>query len=229
MKIKICGITRREDMRLAAREGADYFGTVVEIDRSPRRLDRAAAAAIHRDAPIPGAALVQDRSADDILAIAALVQPFAMQLQGRETPELVRLIRPKLCCEIWKALHVPVKGGQAADPDALLREARAFLDAGVDKFLVDTIDVSGGFARMGGTGKVGDWAAAAKVVEQLDALVFLAGGINPDNAASAIRQVHPFGIDLASGVESAPGIKDPAKVRRLIANARGEEGLRLEA
>lgn len=221
VKVKICGITRREDMLLAAGAGADYFGTVIEIDRTPRRLDRGAAADVHRDAPIPGVALVQDRAAEDIVAIAKLIRPHATQLQGSETPALVAAVRPNLTCEIWKALHVPVRGDEPADADALLAEAKAFLDAGVDKFLVDTVDVSDGFARMGGTGKVGDWAAAAKLVEMLDVPVFLAGGIKPGNVADAIRQVRPFGVDLASGVESSPGIKDPDKVHQLIANARG--------
>ena len=220
MKIKICGITRREDVLLAAEAGADYFGMVVEIDRSPRKVGRRAAAELNRDAPLPGVALLQDRSADEVLAVAEIVHPAAMQLQGSESPETVAQVRSKLSCEIWKALHVPVTGGEPVDVEALLDEARQLIDAGVDKFLIDTVDVSDGFARMGGTGKTGDWAASARLVELIGAPVFLAGGIRPGNVADAIRQVRPFGVDLASGVESAPGIKDPALVRELIANAR---------
>ncbi len=222
MKIKICGITRREDVLLAADAGADYFGVVVEIDRSPRKVDRRAAAELNRDAPLPGVALLQDRSADEILAVAEIIHPAAMQLHGSESPETISRVRRELSCEIWKALHVPVRDRMAepADVEALLDEARQLINAGVDKFLIDTVDVSDGFARMGGTGKMGDWAAAARLVELIDAPVFLAGGIRPGNVADAIGQVRPFGVDLASGVESAPGIKDPALVRELIANAR---------
>ena len=219
MKIKICGITRREDMLLAAEAGADYFGMVIEIDRSPRKVDRRAAAELNRDATLPGVALLQDRSADEIIAVAEIVHPAVMQLQGSEPPGTVTRVRRELSCEIWKALHVPVRDGEPADVEALLDEARQFIDAGVDKFLIDTVDVSDGFARMGGTGKTGDWAAAARLVELIDAPIFLAGGIRPGNVADAIRQVRPFGVDLASGVESEPGIKEPALVRELIANA----------
>jgi len=219
VKVKICGITSHDDMLMAADLGASYFGTVVEIDRSPRRLTREAAAEIHLDAPISGVALVQDRTAQEILDIARAIGPDVIQLQGSEPPELVRAIQPQLDCEIWKALHVPVKDARPVDLAALLAQAKAFIGAGVDRLLIDTIDVSDGVAKMGGTGKVGDWAAAAKLIEQIEVPVFLAGGLNPDNVAEAIRQVHPYGVDLASGVESAPGVKDPVKVQQLIQNA----------
>jgi phosphoribosylanthranilate isomerase len=96
----------------------------------------------------------------------------------------------------------------------------AYVAAGVDALLVDAVDTSEGFMRMGGTGKVADWQAAAKVVRSVDVPVFLAGGIGPDNIVAGLQAVRPDGVDLCSGVEAEKGKKDAEKVRALIENFR---------
>jgi phosphoribosylanthranilate isomerase len=82
--------------------------------------------------------------------------------------------------------------------------------------LIDSADASDGFLRLGGTGKVADWQAAAAIVEKLSMPVFIAGGINPDNVEEALIRLRPYGVDLCSGVEAAMGKKDPEKVRALV-------------
>ena len=92
------------------------------------------------------------------------------------------------------------------------------MNAGADTLLVDSVDTSEGFTRMGGTGKVADWNAVAELIEKVSVPVFLAGGIGPENVESALIKVQPYGVDLCSGVEASKGIKDSEKVRSLIKN-----------
>ena len=91
-----------------------------------------------------------------------------------------------------------------------------YIKAGADALLVDSVDESEGFQRLGGTGKVGDWEAAEALKRKIDIPIFLAGGIGPDNVADAVRSVEPFGIDLCSGVEARRGKRDPEKVEKLL-------------
>ncbi len=226
IRVKICGITSLADRDLVAREGADFFGVVVGIPYSPRSLDVGAAAPLFQDPPTPGAVLFLDRSEDDIVRAASILKPFAVQLQGLEPPELVASLKQKFPSAIWKALHLPAQeseGKSDSEPellDKLLKIAQEHIDAGVDLFIVDTVSIEPGLVRRGGTGKVSNWALAAKLVADLSRSVLLAGGIRPRNVAEAIRQVRPFGVDLASGVESSPGKKDPKLVRQLMQAVR---------
>ena len=131
-----------------------------------------------------------------------------MQLLCCESPEFIRELKARVSCQIWKTLHLPVAPGQAT--------AEEYVSAGVDAFLIDSSDTGEGFLRLGGTGKLVDWDQAAAVIGQISKPVFLAGGINPDNVAAALKTVRPYGIDLCSGVEAVKGRKDPDKVRRLV-------------
>jgi len=154
----------------------------------------------------------------------AVLKPHAVQLQGQESPELVRSLSRSLQCEVWKAVHFPPVNEEQADFSQQLHYAESMAAAGASVLLIDTLMKSAGKShRFGGTGRVNDWTLGRKLVDALDVPVFLAGGIKHDNVREAIATVQPFGIDLASGVESEPGRKDPEKVRRLMAAIRATE------
>ncbi|MCP4756745.1 MAG: phosphoribosylanthranilate isomerase [Proteobacteria bacterium] len=209
-RLKICGNTNREDVKLLGDSGADYCGILVNVSFSERSLSLRQAADLAKLSEIPNVVLLCDPSMEEVEEVAAEIQPFAVQFLGHESPEWIGELRSRLVCRIWKTVHLPLVAGQASPEE--------YVEAGVDALLVDSVDTSEGFARLGGTGRVADWKAAAAIVESASVPVFLAGGIEPGNVARAMAEVKPYGIDLCSGVETARGKKDPEKLRRLIRN-----------
>lgn len=197
-RVKICGITDPRDAELAVRCGADALGFVFEPS-SPRFIGRPSVAAeIVRDLPpyvtavaVFGPAPV-DPPPDELGAIQCLA-PIANALIGHRK---------------WiQVLRVPA--GSA--PESLSHDPLA------NAVLVDAYDEH----AFGGTGKTADWALASDLSVRFSPLpVVLAGGLRPDNVARAIRQVRPFAVDVASGVEKEPGIKDPEKLRRFFEAVR---------
>jgi phosphoribosylanthranilate isomerase len=211
-RLKICGVTNATDARLVAASGADYCGIVVEVDVSDRSLSPSEAREVASACEVPVVVLLYDPQASQLERVVREVSPSAVQLLGSEPPELIGKLAPRLGCEIWKTLHLSGIPGQAP-----LEE---YADAGVEVFLVDSCDVTDGVLRPGGTGKLADWDGAAELVERSARPVFLAGGIDPANVASALARVRPYGIDLCSGVEASRGKMDPEKLRRLVAAFR---------
>lgn len=197
VKVKICGITRPGDARLAADLGAAAVGFVF-WPGSPRSVDPEEARAIVAELPdavLPVGVFV-DQAVAEVAAIVRRAGLGAVQLHGREDPadfgDLgVRLIKA-----------VPV--GNGFDP-----AAAAALPADVT-VLLDAHDPE----RRGGTGRTIDWRLAARVASQRDTV--LSGGITPENVRAAVDEVRPYMVDVSSGVESAPGIKDAARLRALF-------------
>lgn len=201
MKIKICGVTRAEDALLAARLGADALGFNF-WPRSKRYLAPEAARAIVRRLPpyVAAVGVFVDASRDELLRAIEASGVTAVQLHGDEPPEL--------CA----SLPVPVvKAIRVADAHALALLA----SYEVSGFLLDAPGTG-----YGGMGRTFDWSIAVEAAASVP--VVLAGGLTPENVAEAIRVVRPWGVDVASGVESSPGVKDEDKVRRFIAAAREE-------
>jgi len=199
MFIKVCGITRASDGVHAARQGATAIGFVF-WPRSPRSVAPDVAAAIVDELPatVAKVGVFVNESVDRIRAIAEQVGLTAVQLHGDEPPTYAEELE-------WPVIR-------AVSVDALDAACDAW---GPDTaLLVDNIDPE----KRGGTGTVVDWTPAA--VAAMRRRVVLAGGLTPENVTTAIRAVHPFGVDVSSGVESAPGIKDMDKVTRFVANAR---------
>jgi len=196
-RVKICGITTAADAVLAAELGATAIGLVF-WPRSPRAVDVARARDIVASVPLHVTAIgvFVDQPLDDVQRIAESVPLGAIQLHGAETPAYARaLLQP-----VIRAL--PVTGAfDTAALDAWPAEITVLLDAH------DPI-------RRGGTGRTIDWGVASHVARQRP--VFLSGGLNPDNIADAIRCVRPYGVDLSSGVEASPGVKDPDRLRALF-------------
>jgi phosphoribosylanthranilate isomerase len=212
-RLKICGVTNEEDARLVSSLGADYCGLVVDIAYSERKLTIAEAREVASASDIPVVVLLCDPTLEQALEAARRIEPHALQLLCRESPELVAALKSRAACRIWKTVHQPAVPDQAAPEE--------FVEAGAEALIVDSSDTSQGFLRLGGTGKLSDWSAAAELVAKLPVPVFLAGGIGPENVESALIEVRPYGIDLCSGVETEKGMKDPAKVRALIDNFNG--------
>ena len=125
-------------------------------------------------------------------------------------------------CELWKSIHLPPRGLGEVNIAEHQERVNSLVDAGIDAIVIDTVVGSPqGKPRYGGTGQVSNWDTARRLVETISVRGFLAGGINPENVQQAIRQVHPYGIDLCSGVEASPGTKDPQKLRALMIAVRG--------
>ena len=202
MFVKICGITRAEDALLAAELGASAIGFVFS-QASPRFIspERAKAIVDRLPACVSAVGVFVDDDADLIRRTAALVGLSAVQLHGRETPEAAR----SLGLRVMKAL--------TADAAALSSLESWPLSITI---LADAADGD----RRGGTGKRADWAVAREMARRRS--LFLAGGLDAANVAQAIREVRPVGMDVSSGVESTPGVKDAAAMRRFFDAVRRE-------
>jgi phosphoribosylanthranilate isomerase len=195
---KVCGITRGEDAEEAVRLGAGAIGFIL-WPGSPRAISVEAAAAIGRDLPdgVQKVGVFVDPDADELRGAAEEAGLDVVQLSGDESPALCSQA-PK---PAWKALRLPsgTSTTEAEEMAAPYDGCTLLVDAGVR-------------GEYGGTGEVADWSAAASLAATRR--VVLAGGLRPDNVAAAIERVRPWGIDVASGVEAAPGRKDPEKLRR---------------
>jgi len=206
--VKICGVTRVEDARIVAEAGADWIGLNF-WPQSKRHVDAPVAADIARVARqvnpnIVVVGLFVNHTAVGAVKLTRLVGCDYAQLHGDESPEE--------CAAI--ASFVPViKAVAMRSADDVARLARYPCDT----FVVDTPS-----AGYGGSGQSFDWRLARGAVATGKRIV-LAGGLSPDNVADAIADVAPYGVDVASGVESAPGIKDAALVAAFIAAAKGEQ------
>ena len=209
VRVKICGLSDREGVDAAVGAGADLVGFVF-FAASPRNVGLKEAAALAARARGKADIVALTVDADDALlsAIASGLSPDLHQLHGRETPERVAAIRGRLKVRVMKAL------GVAARPD--LERARAYAPA-ADLLLLDAKPPSGA-TRPGGNGAAFDWA----LLDGYDPGVpwWLSGGLDAGNVAAALRAVSPAGVDVSSGVERAPGVKDPALIRRFVAAAR---------
>jgi phosphoribosylanthranilate isomerase len=203
VRIKICGVTRAEDALAAVRLGADALGFNF-WPGSRRHLTAAAAREIIRRLPpfVTPVGVFVNQPEGEMRAIAAESGIQLYQLHGDEPPEL--------CAR----LDLPVV---KAIPVDQVRTLSRLLSYEVSAFLLDT--PSRGY---GGSGEPFDWSLAEGVSEV--APVILAGGLTPENVAAAVRAVRPYAVDVASGVESSPGVKDPIKMSRFVAAVR-EVGL----
>jgi phosphoribosylanthranilate isomerase len=199
MFVKICGITRLTDALHAVEQGATAIGFVF-WPASPRAVSVDRAAEIIRELPshVMSVGVFVNEPVDGIRAVAERTRLTAIQLHGDEPPAYA------------DALDWPVI--RAVSIDQVSETADGWSEE--TTLLLDNIDP----VRRGGTGAVVDWTQAASIAQKRR--VVLAGGLTPDNVASAIRAVRPFGVDVSSGVESAPGVKDFDRVTHFIANAR---------
>ena len=212
--VKICGLSTREMLEAALDSGADMVGFVF-FPASPRHLSLERARDLGRRVKRRAAKVALTVDADDatLANIVEALQPDILQLHGSETVARLRDIKQKFQLPVMKVIAVEASAdlvslpGYAAVADRILFDARAPRDA----------------TRPGGLGAVFDW----HVLEKLDLKVpfMVSGGLNAQNVAEAVRLTRAGGVDVSSGVERAPGVKDPEMIRAFIRAARATEEL----
>ena len=204
-RIKICGLTRPEDAAAAVSSGADAVGVVLAPSKRQVTLDQAAAVFANVPPLVARIGVFVDAKADDVWEAVARLGLTAVQFHGDEAPET--------------CAAAPVPAIKA------MRVAPGFDPAGLDAyrgtvaaFLLDTY-VAG---EQGGTGEAFDWVAVTGALP-VWAPVVLAGGLGPGNVGAAIRTLHPYAVDVSSGVEAAPGVKDHALVEAFAEAVRAAD------
>lgn len=201
VRVKICGITSREDAWAAVEAGADALGFIF-AEGTPRYIHPPAAAVIVGEMPpfVTTVGVFVHRPPDEIERIVGVSGVGLAQLHGHESPDLcsqlrtpfIKAIRVQSTTDLEVVAHYP--------------RARAFL---LDAYVAD---------QPGGTGRTFPWEIAAEAARRTR--VILSGGLRPDNIARAVAQVRPYAVDVCSGVEASPGRKDHQKVREFIEQLR---------
>ncbi len=200
IKVKICGTTSLKDAFLAVENGADAIGFIF-YKMSPRNISQKEAKEIILQLPpfIETVGVFVNETSDKINRIAEQCKLNSIQLHGEESPALCRRVKRKV-----------IKAFRVKNADSL----KSIASYKVSGFLLDSYNDG----SKGGTGQVFDWNLALRVKKQ--GPVILAGGLNPYNVFTAIHRVKPYGVDVCSGVENSPGIKDHEKVRAFIKSVR---------
>jgi len=215
--VKICGMTREEDVDAAVASGADAVGVVVGA-KSPRSVSVIRARDLLARPGIGGVLVMVPRDPDSVAEAAEVVGPDMVQLHGALGEGFVGELRSGLERRGMGEVGVAVSVGMGSrDRPAEALEACRSLEDRVDYIHLD----SKADGMDGGTGRTHNWKASRWIREKVDCRVILAGGLNPGNVAEGIRAVEPFGVDVSSGVEVRPGVKDPGLVESFLAAARG--------
>ncbi len=222
-RIKVCGMTNEEDIRLCAAAGVHALGFVVEYPIDvPWNLDRRRARELMRTVPpfVSRVIVVGDDPAT-VVELAELLKPHAVQLHGSEplsvTVDLVPALKD-LGVQVIKALRISVATGKCSSPcENPLEAARLIAETGVDALVLDSVsDV-----MPAGTGQSIEWTMARKIRESVPLPIILAGGLHSANVAQALAAVNPYGVDVISGVENPVGKKNPEKVRAFVETVSG--------
>lgn len=216
-KIKICGITNLSDAIAAAEAGAELLGFNF-YPKSPRYITPAACREVTSvlRQKYPRLTLVGvfvNSSVAEIRAILANCHLHLAQLHGDETPDML----PELGNSAFKAIRLSAPQSNQSPAHSLdpFTSIYPFLQSAPASATQPALLVDAAVQGMyGGSGMVTDWSAAAELSKQIPLL--LAGGLTPENVAAAVRQVHPWGVDVASGVEISPGKKDPVRMKKFI-------------
>jgi phosphoribosylanthranilate isomerase len=209
VRTKICGLTRVEDLQAAVSSGADALGFIVGVPSSTRNLSLEKAASLVRQVPVfTSSVLVMVPGAlDDLTDAYEMIRPNILQVHGDGIPSVE---------EIREAIPgAPLIKGIRSKPGEAVRAPEEV--AGFDAVLLDTFSPG----RLGGTGVIHDWRISEKIRKSLGPRrLILAGGLDPSNVQEAIRTVRPYAVDVSTGVESSPGIKDHEKIASFIENVR---------
>lgn len=212
VQVKICGITDAGAADAALRAGADFVGLVFHA-RSPRfvRHEQASALAARLKGRVRLVALVADAGDEEIAAVIAAARPDFLQLHGQESPTRAGAVRARFGVAVIKAIAV------AEDSDFAFMAA---YEAAADMLLFDA-KAPDAATRPGGHGAAFDWQLLRG--RKFSRPWLLAGGLTTDNVARAIRATDAPGVDVSSGVETAPGVKSPDAIRAFIAAARAAQ------
>lgn len=200
VKVKVCGMTSLKDALVAVEGGADAVGFIF-YKKSPRSVTMKTVREIVLELPpfVDTVGVFVDETAEQINKIADYCNLDIIQLHGDESPTFCKKIRRKV-----------IKAFRIKD----MQSVKKISNFQVSGFLLDTFSEK----LHGGTGKVFDWNLALPAKKF--GPVIMAGGLTPNNVQQAVRQIRPYGVDVCSGVESEPGIKDHKKVRAFLNNAK---------
>jgi phosphoribosylanthranilate isomerase len=211
VRVKICGITRKEDLNAAAAAGADAVGFVVGVASSPRNLLLADAEKLIKQVPpfVKTVLVTVPASLEDLVVTCETLNPNAVQIHGENLQDF-GAVRSKIP-------SMPLIGAvKVNSPDVASNAAEAAKM--FDAVLLDSF-VQG---KHGGTGVVHDWNISQRVKQLIyPKPLILAGGLAPENVAEAVHTVEPYAVDVSSGVEQQPGIKDHQKMVEFVRNAKG--------
>jgi phosphoribosylanthranilate isomerase len=208
VRVKICGITRKEDLDAAAEAGADAVGFVVGVASSPRNLSLTEAERLIRQVPpfVKSILVTVPQSIGELVETFKRLNPDAVQIHGGNLFDAVREKLPNIL------LIGAVKANFRDTVDKAAKAAEIF-----DAVLLDSF----ADGRYGGTGVVHDWELSKRVKQVIQPKpLILAGGLNAENVAEAVRTVQPYAVDVSSGVEQQPGIKSYKKIVEFIKNAK---------
>lgn len=214
MKVKICGFTNAGDVKLARDLGADMIGVImvpgskryVGIERAKQIFEAASGKASR-------VAVIMPMGLDELKTLENVLKPDYVQMHLNLSTAELSMARDRLDAGLIVVAPVPP---EVPDSRAVIENAMKLAELG-DILLIDTKVPSGG-----GIGLAHDWTISREIRDSVDKPVFLAGGLTPSNVAEAIRIVGPDGVDVATGVESRSGVKDPELMREFIKAARSK-------
>ncbi|MEL4305212.1 phosphoribosylanthranilate isomerase [Methanococcoides sp. LMO-2] len=216
-RVKVCGMRSAEDIDLAVSSGADAVGFITDVPvASPRKIDLKKAQELVSRVPffVDSVLVIMPETAIEAIDMINSVRPDVVQIHSPLDIDNMRSVRDNTDVEIIRTFHVPSEGDVTVTD--LVDEINLLSSEGlIDGILLDSY-VSG---KVGGTGKVHDLSISRQVVELVDVPVVLAGGLTADNVAECVKQVSPFAVDTASGVET-DGKKDAEKIRRFVNEVR---------
>lgn len=212
-RVKICGISSEQDLRVAVDAGADAVGFLVDVPvDTPREVNPARAAELAAAVPpfVTSVLVTMPSAPERTVDLVDTVSPDVVQIHGDASAGDLAYL----------SANVETNVVMAVDADALGTAHR--YDDIADALLVDSVDEDGA----GGTGRTHDWSRTRELCDAVDVPVVLAGGLTPENVGDAVRTVDPFAVDVASGVERSrvdDATKDPDAVRRFVTEARRAE------
>ena len=210
VRVKICGITREEDLAVAVAAGADAVGFLVGVPSSPRNLTLERAEKLLRQVPIfvDSIVVTSPQNINWLVEICERLKPTAIQIHGKKHLDASEIRKRIRDTRLIKTIYVKT----APLSETTIKDSKIF-----DAILLDSFTKG----QLGGTGRVHDWELSRQIKQAVEPTpVILAGGLNPENVKEAILTVQPYAVDVASGVELRPAVKDPEKIRAFIENAK---------
>jgi len=212
VKVKVCGITQEEDLAVAVDAGADAVGFVIGVASSPRNLTLERAKELMDLTPVfvDNVAVTVPNNVDTLIKVYGKLRPDTIQIHGENLPEASTLRGKLPNTRLIRAVRAGPDSNAAIK--VALEASKSF-----DVVLLDSL-VPGSH---GGTGVVHDWGLSKRIKEAIHPKpLILAGGLKPENVGEAVRVVQPYAVDVSSGVELRPGVKDPKKVFEFVKNAK---------
>jgi phosphoribosylanthranilate isomerase len=210
VRVKICGITREDDLAVAVAAGADAVGFLVGVPSSPRNLTLERAERLLRQVPIfvDSVVVTAPQNIKGLVEICEGLKPTAIQIHGKKNFDASEIRERIKDTRLIKTVYVKTSSLN----ETVIEDLKTF-----DAVLLDSFTKG----QYGGTGRIHDWTLSRQIKEAVAPLpVILAGGLKPENVKEAILTVQPYAVDVASGVELRPAVKDHKKIRAFVENAK---------